>query len=148
MNLKIGDKAPEFNLPDQDGKPHKLGDSLGKWLLVYFYPKDDTSGCTKEACSVRDNLPAFSGIGAEVFGISADSVDSHKNFAQKYGLSFTLLSDETKQTIKAYDSLGNLGVVRNSFLINPQGQIARIYETVDPQTHAGQVLEDLKKLIV
>ena len=146
MKLKVGDKAPEFNLPDQDNKPHALSESLGKWILLYFYPKDDTFGCTKQACAVRDSLPDFSGADCEVFGISADSVESHKNFAKKYNLSFTLLSDESKETIKAYDSLGMLSTARNSFLVNPKGNIAKIYEKVDPQAHAQEVLADLKDL--
>src|SRR3989344_1569394 len=96
MKLKVGTKAPEFSLPDQNGKQHSLADYRGKWILLYFYPKDDTTGCTKEACAIRDNFANFEAINAKVLGVSKDSVESHKNFAQKYNLPFTLLSDTEK----------------------------------------------------
>ncbi len=102
MTLKRGDKAPAFSLPDQDGKVHKLGDYEGKWILLYFYPKDNTSGCTKEACAIRDEFPRFGGLDALVFGVSKDSVESHKRFAEKQGLPFTLLSDAETEVQKKY----------------------------------------------
>lgn len=152
MTLKVGDKAPAFNLPDHTGAMHNLTDYQGRWVLLYFYPKDDTPGCTTEACTLRDNLPKFGEMQAEVIGISADSVKSHAKFVQKYGLPFTLLADEDKSVCRAYEvwaqksMFGNLfmGIKRNSFLIDPSGKIAKIYEAVKPAEHAAQVLADLK----
>lgn len=154
MKLKVGEKAPEFNLPDQNDKMHFLTHYLGKWVLVYFYPKDDTPGCTTEACSVRDNFPHFSNQKLEVLGISTDSVESHKKFADKYGLPFTLLSDSEKKVVNMYDVwheksfMGKkfLGTLRISFLISPQGVIEKIYENVKPAEHVAQVLSDLQEL--
>jgi peroxiredoxin Q/BCP len=151
MKIKINQMAPEFSLPDQNGKIHRLSDNKGKWVLLYFYPKDDTPGCTKEACGIRDNLPDFKNVNATVLGVSADTVDSHKKFSEKYKLPFTLLSDEKKEVIGAYDSWGEKnflgkkfdGILRNSFLINPEGRIEKIYEKVDPKDHAQKVLNDL-----
>lgn len=154
MKLKVGEKAPEFILPDQNGKMHALKDYLDKWVLVYFYPKDDTPGCTTEACSVRDNLPHFSKHELEVLGISVDSAQSHKKFADKYKLPFTLLSDNEKKVVNQYDVwheksfMGKkyLGTLRTSFLVNPKGEIAKIYENVKPAEHVQQVLTDLQQL--
>lgn len=146
MMPQQGTPAPDFELPDQDGKTHKLSEFKGKWVLVYFYPKDDTTGCTTEACMLRDNLPKFNSLDAVVLGISTDSVASHKAFANKYGLPFTLLSDEKKEAVKLYGVDGVLGTKRSSFLINPQGIIAKVYEKVIPAMHAGEVLDDLEKL--
>ncbi|MFA6474686.1 MAG: peroxiredoxin [Patescibacteria group bacterium] len=147
MTLKIGDKAPEFNLPDYTGALHALADWAGQWVLVYFYPQDDTPGCTKEACSFRDNLPKFKNVDAIVVGISTDSVASHKKFVDKYGLPFTLLSDEKKDMVKAYGVTSLLGTKRSSFLVDPAGKIAKIYEHVKPAEHVEQVLNDLAVLI-
>lgn len=147
--LDLGQKAPEFSLPDKDGKIHKPGDYLGKWLVVYFYPQDDTSGCTAEACSFRDSLPKFSEVNAEVLGISKDEGVSHKDFAEKHSLNFTLLSDPSKATMKAYgvfDQSAFAEVRRTSFLINPKGEIAKIYENVVPENHAEEILNDIKSL--
>ncbi len=149
MKLKIGDSAPDFELPDQNGETHKLSDFSGKKVLVYFYPKDFTSGCTTEACSLRDSFPRFKGV--EVFGISTDSVASHKKFADKYKLPFTLLADKNKEVVKLYDVykpkkfLGKefLGTLRTSFLIDEKGKILKIYENVKPAVHATEVLTDL-----
>jgi peroxiredoxin Q/BCP len=149
---KKGQKAPTFSLPDQDGKIQNLKDYLGKWVLVYFYPKDDTPGCTKEACSLGDNLPKFKKLQAVIFGISADSVKSHKKFADKYGLPFTLLSDEDRKVIDKYGVWAKkkfmgreyMGILRTSFLVNPDGKIAKVYENVKPEIHAEEVLNDLK----
>lgn len=148
----VGSIAPDFTLPDQDGNTHRLSDSQGSWVLVYFYLKDDTPGCTKEACVVRDVWPDFSAVNAVVFGISADSVKSHKKFAEKYGLPFTLLSDEQKEVVKAYGVWGLKkmmgreyeGISRTSFLINPAGIIEKVYEKVKPEVHAQEVLEDVR----
>jgi peroxiredoxin Q/BCP len=149
-----GSVAPDFTLPDQDGVPHTLSDGRGTWTLLYFYPKDDTPGCTKEACAIRDALPDFKAIDAEVLGISPDSVKSHKKFAEKYGLPFTLLADEGQAIADAYGVWGRKkfmgreydGVFRTSFLIDPSGKVAKVYEGVKPEEHAAEVLADLKAL--
>lgn len=154
MDLKVGQKAPDINLPDQTGKLHRLSDYKGQWILIYFYPNDNTPGCTKEACGIRDNFPAFNKLKIKILGISKNSVKSHAKFAKKYNLPFTLLADEDKEVLKAYGSWGKkhilgktyMGVKRISFLINPQGKIAKIYHTVKPLIHAEQVLADLSNL--
>jgi peroxiredoxin Q/BCP len=147
--------APDFSLPDQNGEVKSLKDYAGKWLVLYFYPKDDTPGCTTEACSFRDEREAIAEFGkAEVVGISKDSVRSHQKFAEKYGLNFTILSDPEHKVIEAYDSwkpkkfMGReyLGTVRNTFIISPDGQIAKEYIGVDPKTHAAQIIADLQQL--
>src|SRR5258708_4577149 len=133
MKIKIGDKAPEFSLPDQEGNMHSLSGSLGQWVLIYFYPKDDTPGCTKEACSIGQAYPAFEKLKAKVFGISVDPVKSHKKFAEKYDLPFTILADEKKETVEAYGVWANkkfmgreyMGTMRTSFLIDPKGKVAK-----------------------
>lgn len=150
--LQVGDTAPAFSLPDANGTPHALKDYLGKWVLVYFYPKDDTPGCTIEACSLRDNFPAFEKLKCTILGISADDVRSHNTFAKKFNLNFTLLADKEKQVVTQYGvwqkkkMMGReyMGIVRWSFLINPKGVIAKIYENVKPSEHAQEVLNDLK----
>ena len=152
MKLKINQKAPDLKLLDQDGKIHKLSDCKGKWVLVYFYPKDDTPGCTKEACSIRDNWPDFKKVKLTVLGISVDSVKSHDKFAAKYELPFTLLADEEKKVVKQYGVWAKkkfmgkeyMGTLRTSFLIDPAGKIAKIYEKVNPDGHAEEVLKDFK----
>lgn len=152
--LKIGNKAKDFTLPDQNGKTHKLSDYLGNFVLIYFYPKDDTPGCTKEACMLRDDFPNFKKIKAKILGISADSVKSHKKFAEKYNLPFTLLSDENREVLKKYAAIKEksmfgktfLGIQRMSYLIDKEGKVVKIYENVKPALHAKEVLEDLKNL--
>lgn len=154
LKVKVDDAAPAFTLPDQEGKQHSLSDYKGKWVLIYFYPKDDTPGCTTEACTLRDNFEGFKKLKAVVFGVSADSVRSHGSFAKKFKLPFPLLSDESKQMLQAYGAWGEknfmgkkyMGIFRNSFLINPQGKIAKIYEKVKPDQHAEEVLNDLQQL--
>lgn len=153
--LKINTKAKNFTLLDQDGKSHTLSDYFGNFILIYFYPKDDTPGCTKEACSIGEKFPSFEKLKIKIFGISADSVKSHKKFADKYKLPFTLLSDESKKVLKAYGALkeksmfGNtfLGIQRMSYLIDEEGKILKVYEKVNPEKHADEVLEDIKKYI-
>lgn len=148
---KINLPAPNFTLPDQDGKKHTLTDYLGKWVLLYFYPKDDTPGCTIEACAIRDQFKTFESTGAVVIGISTDSIVSHKKFAHVYKLPFTLLSDEHKEVVGRYGVFGErkfmgktyMGTSRTSFLINPAGDIVKVYEKVKPETHAAQVIADL-----
>ena len=153
--LKIGNLAPDFTLADQDGKNHKLSDYRGQWILIYFYPNDDTQGCTKEACAIRDMMPNFKKLGLQVFGISINDVKSHKKFAKKYNLPFTLLADPDRKVLEKYGVWGKkkfmgreyMGTFRTSFLISPKGKIAKIYEKVKPEIHAEEVLSDLKSLI-
>jgi thioredoxin-dependent peroxiredoxin len=151
---KQNSSAPDFTLPDQDGKEHTLSNYKGQWVLLYFYPKDDTTGCTKEACAIRDEFPAFGKLKVKVLGLSIDSVKSHKKFAEKYELPFTLLADEGKKVVNQYGLWAKkkfmgreyMGTLRTSFLIDPKGAIAKIYENVKPETHADEVLKDLKEL--
>jgi peroxiredoxin Q/BCP len=146
--------APDFTLPDQDGQEHSLSQYRGQWVLLYFYPKDDTPGCTKEACSIRDAFPNFQALNIMVLGVSVDSVESHKKFAEKYKLPFTLLSDEHKKVVSHYGVWGEKkfmgrehdGTIRSSFLIDPTGTIEKIYTDVKPEKHAEEVLRDLKRL--
>ena len=153
MLPKQNSPAPEFTLPDQDGKMHSLADYRGTWVLLYFYPKDDTPGCTKEACAIRDNFPDFKKLKMAVLGVSTDSVKSHKKFEEKYGLPFTLLADEDKEVVKLYGVWGKKkfagneyeGTFRTSFLIDPDGNIAKIYENVKPEKHTEEILTDLKE---
>jgi peroxiredoxin Q/BCP len=154
LTITAQQPAPGFTLRDQNGQSHTLSDYKGKWVLLYFYPKDDTTGCTKEACGIRDNFAGFNKLDAVVLGVSPDSVKSHAKFADKYQLPFTLLADEDKQVIERYGVWGPKtflgktyeGVLRTSFLIDPQGKIAKVYEKVKPDQHAEEVLEDLKQL--
>ncbi len=148
---KVGEPAPEFSLTDQTGKTHRLSDYRGRWVLLYFYPKDDTPGCTTEACSLRDHRSEFFKANAVIFGVSADSVESHRKFAQKFKLPFPLLADPEKSVIRSYGAWGKKqfmgkeyeGILRNSFLIDPKGKIAQVYEKVKPAEHAAGVLTDL-----
>ncbi len=154
MPLRIHDQAPDFTLPDHNGNPVHLSSLQGRWVLVYFYPKDDTPGCTKEACGVRDHWPAFTRSNLAVVGISPDSVASHLKFREKFKLEFPLLADEEKKVVELYGVWGlkkfmgkeYLGVNRTSFLIDPKGRIAKIYAKVEPDRHAEEVLADLKLL--
>lgn len=148
-------QAPDFKLKDQNDKYHSLNDYRGNWLVVYFYPKDDTPGCTTEACSFRDELDVIGEFGnASVVGISIDSVASHKKFAEKHNLNFTLLSDEDHKVIEAYGAwvpkkyLGReyLGVNRNTYLIDREGRIAKEYIGVNPRKHVAEIINDLKNL--
>ena len=145
-----GAPAPAFELKDQKGEPHRLEDYRGKWLVLYFYPKDDTPGCTTQACEFRDNIFAFRRLGAEIVGISLDDVESHKAFAEKHGLPFTLLADVDGAVAREYGVLKNFGVVklasRQTFLVSPDGIVARHYEKVDVDTHSAEVLKDIETL--
>jgi peroxiredoxin Q/BCP len=149
--LQINQKAPEFSLPDQDGVVHTLTQYRGKKVLLYFYPKDDTPGCTQEACNFRDNYTSLVDAGLVVVGISKDTVKSHKKFAQKYSLPFPLLSDEDTKICQAYGVWGKkkfmgreyMGISRMSFLIDEQGTLAKIYEEVKPKEHTQEVAKDL-----
>ena len=151
MALQTGDQAPDFTLPDQEGTPVKLSDLRGQTVVLYFYPKADTPGCTTQACEFRDNIFAFGKQGAVILGISVDDVASHKHFAEEHSLPFTLLADSTKETAKSYGVLRSaLGLMeiasRETFIIDPQGRIAKHYASVDPKGHSQMVLADLKVL--
>ncbi len=148
-------KAPDFSLIDQDGIVHSLKDYAGKWVVLYFYPKDNTSGCTTEACNFRDEREAIAEFGsAEIIGVSKDSVASHKRFADKHGINFTLLSDPDHTTIEAYGAWGPRtfmgreyhGTFRNTYIISPKGEIVKKYESVDPKKHAAEIIKDLRAL--
>ncbi|MEK7112571.1 MAG: thioredoxin-dependent thiol peroxidase [Patescibacteria group bacterium] len=148
-------KAPDFNLPDQEGKLHSLSDYKGKWLILYFYPKDFTPVCTKEDCSFRDGSQEFAGRGVGTIGISKDTVASHKKFAEKYKLNFPILSDPEHKVIEAYGAWGKknfmgreyYGTIRNTVLINPEGEIVKEYKKVNPLTHTHQILASIDKII-
>jgi len=148
-------KAPSFSLQDQDGTTKTLADYAGKWIVLYFYPKDDTPGCTTEACNFRDEREVIAELGnAEVIGISKDSVASHRKFADKHKLTFTLLSDPDHATIEAYGAWGPrkfmgreyLGTHRNTYIIDPEGNIVKKYEGVNPKKHAVELIQDLRAL--
>lgn len=149
--LKIGDKAPDFSLLGDDGKEHSLKDFKGKKIVLFFYPKDDTSGCTKEACSFRDNTSLIKKKGAVVLGVSGDSVESHKKFVSKYDLNFVLLSNEDKSVLDAYgvwkekSMYGRtfMGIERTTFIIDEQGEISHIFPKVKVDGHTEEVLNAL-----
>jgi peroxiredoxin Q/BCP len=147
----VGKPAPAFKLQDQAGKWHSLADYKGKWVALYFYPKDDTPGCTTQACGFRDNVFAFNKEGAVIVGISVDEVASHKEFAEKHSLPFTILADSDKAVTRSYGVLKTyMGVMemarRDTFIIDPQGRVAKHYESVDPEGHSQLVLADIKAL--
>ena len=144
--LEINTPAPDFSLPDENGETHSLEEYRGSWVLLYFYPKDDTPGCTKEACSLRDYALEYEQNDLIVIGISKDSGESHQKFISKYKLPFTLLSDEKSKVIKMYGADGSIGTKRISYLIDPEGIIEKIYLKVEPEKHAEQVLRDLESL--
>src|SRR5690606_28978462 len=144
-------KAPDFSLKDQDGKTRTLADFADKWLVLYFYPKDDTPGCTVEACSLRDANDELIDLGAEVVGISKDDTDSHRKFKTKHQLNFTLLSDPEGKTIEAYGAwgkkmFGREGILRKTFIINPEAFIVHTYKRDTPLGHGDQVIKDLDDL--
>ena len=149
-SLEVGDTAPSFSLEDQNSLTHQLGDYTGKWVVLYFYPKDDTPGCTTQACDFRDAVKRIIASKSVVFGISLDSVESHKKFSDKNNLPFSLLSDNKGKVAKQYNSLNNFlgykSAKRNTFIISPEAKIAKIYLSVDPKTHSEMVLSDLSIL--
>ena len=149
-NVALGRPAPEFELPDQNGQLHSLEDYRDRWVVLYFYPKDQTPGCTTEACEFRDNIFAFRDLNAQILGVSLDDVGSHKKFADKYRLPFPLLADPEGTTADAYGvktrMFGMKVAKRQTFLIDPDGNIAKHYESVKPATHSAEVLVDLKLL--
>ena len=144
----LGKTAPEFKLKNSYGELVSLKQFRGEWLLVFFYPKDDTPGCTKEACSLRDNYNDIKKLNANVIGISIDSSDSHKDFKEKYNLPFMLLSDPDGKTAKKYGALNNFFIFklakRQSFIIDPEGTIRRVYRNVSPSNHAQEIKNDLE----
>ena len=148
--IKVGNKAPNFTLSDQNSIQHQLSDYEGSWVILYFYPKDDTPGCTTKACDFRDAVKRIIASKSNVFGVSLDSVESHKRFADKNNLPFSLLSDESGEVSEAYDSLNNFmsfkSAKRNTFIIDPDGKVAKIYLSVKPSTHSQMVLNDLNQL--
>jgi peroxiredoxin Q/BCP len=154
MTLSVGVTAPDFTLPDQDGKEHKLSAYRGKPVVLYFYPKDDTSGCTKEACGFRDDYSAYQQAGVVILGVSPDSPKSHTNFIAKYELPFTLLADTEREVLKLYGAWGLKkmygreyeGVLRTTYLIDADGKIAKVYEKVKPAAHSAQILADLEQV--
>ena len=146
----VGEAAPSFELLDQNGKQQRLQDYRGQWVVLYFYPKDDTPGCTTEACQFRDDYYQIKALDAVVMGVSLDDVASHKEFSDKYHLPFPLLSDSEKTLAEAYGVLTGFGPLkfasRQSFIINPQGRIAKHYSRVRPKRHAGEIIQDLQNL--
>ncbi|MFH0795298.1 MAG: thioredoxin-dependent thiol peroxidase [bacterium] len=147
-----GKKAPDFKLKDQDGKTHQLDDFRGKFVVLYAYPKDDTPGCTTEACGFRDHHAEIKKLGAVILGISPDGEKSHTKFAEKYNLPFTLLADPDHKVLEAYGAWGKKsmygkvheGVLRKTFVIGPEGRIRKIFPAVKPAEHAQQIIEVLK----
>jgi peroxiredoxin Q/BCP len=143
--------APDFSLPDFEGKMHTLKDYAGKWVVFYSYPKDDTPGCTTEACSLRDARDTLAEMGAEIIGVSKDDASSHEKFKARYSLNFTLLTDKDRQAIEAYGAwgkkmFGQEGILRKTFIIDPKGQVVKVYGRVTPMGHGDQVIADLKTL--
>src|SRR5580698_808541 len=145
-----GSAAPDFTLPSQEGSPVSLKDYRGKWVVLYFYPKDQTPGCSREAKNFQVDQPKYAERNAVVLGVSLDSVDSHKKFCTKEGLNFKLLSDSDHKVTDSYGSLTNLGLVkfaaRHTFLIDPSGKVTKTYTSVDPVKHSGEVLAELDAL--
>ena len=147
---QVGQPAPLFSLPDQNGKVHSLDDDKGRWVVLYFYPKDDTPGCIQEACEFRDDLHKLTALGALVIGVSVDDSASHAEFARKYHLPFPLLADKDGRIADSYGALRNLGLIkfakRYTFLIDPQGKIAKNYLKVDTSRHSTEIVDDLTRL--
>src|SRR5262245_61794609 len=143
----VGSLAPAFRLQDQNGKWHQLKNYRGKWIALYFYPKDQTPGCTTQACEFRDNVFAFREANAQILGISVDDVESHKKFADKHGLPFPILADPNKQVANSYDVMSVTGFAkRETFVIDPQGVIVKRYVVGDPKGHSQTVLKDIQEL--
>jgi peroxiredoxin Q/BCP len=147
---RVGEPAPDFALPDQEGRTRSLAEFRGKWLALYFYPRDDTPGCTKQACAFRDDWSRLAALGAQVVGVSVDGVESHLDFAKEHRLPFPLLADKGGAVAARYGSLRNLGLIklarRNTFLIDPEGRIAQDYLSANASRNSQEVLEDLQRL--
>jgi len=148
---QAGDLAPDFKLQDQKGDWHDLQQYRGKWVVLYFYPKDDTPGCTTEACNFRDDIFIFRKMGVTLLGLSTDDIESHRAFSEEFSLPFPLLADIDGETVAKYGSARNLGIMtmakRHTFIIDPEGRIAKRYDDVDPETHSKEVIGDLKSFI-
>ncbi len=149
-SIEVGQPAPAFQLSDQGGTVRRLADYRGHWLVLYFYPKDDTPGCTAEACHFRDDIMTLRGLKADVVGISIDAAESHARFAAKYHLPFPLLADTDGATAQAYGALFKLGPLklarRETFIIRPDGTLGQAFRSVDPSNHAAEVAQALRKL--
>ena len=153
--LSLNTKAPVFRLPDQKEQFHQLKEEKGKWVVLYFYPKDDTPGCTKEACAIAEVYDEFEKLGVTVFGVSKDSPASHRKFAEKYNLPFTLLADPSAEVIQKYGAWQEksmygkkyLGTARITYIIDPRGYVAKAYPKVSPADHALLILADLRSLL-
>jgi len=149
-DLAPGNPAPKFTLLDQESKTHTLADYRGRWVVLYFYPKDDTPGCTTEACNFRDDLPAMRALNVQILGISMDDTKSHARFAEKYSLPFPLLADTEGNVARAYGALWSIGPMRiakrYTFVIDPDGRVAKIYRNVKPAEHSRELQQDLKAL--
>ena len=153
--IEEGMEAPLFTLPDKDGNEVSLESFLGSYVLVYFYPRDNTPGCTAEACSIRDSMPDFTSLGLTVLGISPDKAESHRRFGEKYSLTFTLLSDTEHRTMEEYGAYGEkmmygkktVGVIRSSFLIDPDGIVRKVWKKVNTKTHGDDVKKAFSELI-
>jgi peroxiredoxin Q/BCP len=147
---RAGEPAPDFSLPDQEGRTRSLAEFRGKWLALYFYPRDDTPGCTRQACAFRDDWSRLAALGAQVVGVSVDDVESHLDFAKEHRLPFPLLADKGGVVAARYGSLRDLGLIkfarRNTFLIDPQGRIAQVYLSVNASGNSREVVEDLERL--
>jgi len=148
--LGIGEPAPDFALPDQEGKTRSLAEFRGKWLVLYFYPRDDTPGCTRQACAFRDDWSRLAALGAQVVGVSVDDIESHLDFAKEHRLPFPLLADADGAVTARYSSLRDLDLIkfarRNTFLIDPQGRIAQDYLSANASRNSQEVIEDLQRL--
>ena len=148
--INTGQTAPNFNLQDQNGNWHTLDNYKGQWVVLFFYPKDQTPGCTTEACNFRDNIFEFQKLNTQILGVSLDDIESHQAFSEKYSLPYPILADVNKECATEYGVLGKFMMMtiakRQSFLINPEGQIVKHYKKVDPDTHTKEVIIDLKQL--
>ena len=149
--LTVGAEAPSFTLSDQDNIKRTLDEYRGKWVVLYFYPKDDTPGCTTEACSFRDNIEIINNLNTTILGVSVDSNESHKEFSEKYSLPFPILADRDGEVAQSYDSFGSFVgfkyASRHTFIINPSGKIHKIYKKVNPSKHAAEIIAELKNNI-
>ncbi len=154
MKLAVGDEVPDFTLPDQDGNPWTLSERRGKPVVLYFYPMDDTPGCTKQACDVRDHWSEFSEAGAEVVGISPDPVDSHRDFASKFELPFTLLADPDREVIESFGVWGTVefkgksydAVIRSSIVIGPDGKVVDVFDEISPEEQSEKSLAAVRSV--
>ncbi len=149
-DLAPGNPAPKFTLLDQETRTHTLASYRGRWVVLYFYPKDDTPGCTTEACNFRDDLPAMRALNVQILGVSMDDTKSHARFAEKYSLPFPLLADTEGNVARAYGALWSIGPLqvarRHTFVIDPEGRVAKIYRNVKPAEHSRELQQDLKEL--